>query len=371
MVLTTWLGRGNFGGVLQAYALQVALRSIGVRVITDNARPIVGSSRALGLLKARISRLSRGFAITQGEALRRSQVELDRFVREKIDTRPLYGIRRTPRLSDISDVDTFIVGGDQVWRPNPWLDSYFLSFLSEYSNFRRVAYGVSFGTDSFTKQEYDRLASYRSLARRFSSISVREVSGVRLCSELWDVSAQWVADPVLLLPADYYRDIAASQITSSTKPKLLSYVLDASQQKRAIISVLSQDLHLPSISVCPQEVPSTRAFRQNPKQWMRPSMEKWLGEFASSDFVVTDSYHGVILSLLFHKPFVAFGNSQRGMSRFESLLGHVGLSSRLVTDRSELSLPLADIDWPTVQNSLDQLIKRGWTFLRHSLNVTN
>jgi polysaccharide pyruvyl transferase WcaK-like protein len=61
-----------------------------------------------------------------------------------------------------------------------------------------------------------------------------------------------------------------------------------------------------------------------------PPLEEWLSGFADADFVVTDSFHGCVLAILFHKPFIAMGNGQRGMARMRSLLEMFGLDQRLV-----------------------------------------
>ncbi|QCV87443.1 polysaccharide pyruvyl transferase family protein [Acidipropionibacterium jensenii] len=367
MILTTWLGRGNFGGVLQAYALQVALRSIGIEAVTDSTHPVVNRVRPIGLIKSEISGLSRGIAMTRAEARRRSHLELDRFIKEHMVTDTLFGVSGKPRRSVLQSFDTLVVGGDQVWRPNPWIESFFLDFVAGSEEYNRFAYGISFGTDKFTPDEISKFSRLRPLAREFRNISVREDMGVGLCAELLGVHAQWVADPVLLLSPDHYRDLCSAWLMTNTGSGLLSYILDDSALKSAIVSDVAGAVGMNATSVSPPDVPSGRAYQHDPSHWIKPSMEAWLGAFANCEFVITDSYHGVVLALLFHKPFIAIGNRKRGLSRFESLLDHVGLRSRLITDRSELSFPLPEIFWTDVQDSLDVLINRGWEFLRNSV----
>ena len=63
-----------------------------------------------------------------------------------------------------------------------------------------------------------------------------------------------------------------------------------------------------------------------------PPVDDWLYNIQRAKFVVTDSFHGTVFSILFNKPFISIGNSKRGLARFQSLLGRFGLEDRLVQD---------------------------------------
>lgn len=60
------------------------------------------------------------------------------------------------------------------------------------------------------------------------------------------------------------------------------------------------------------------------------SEEAWLGGIISSDFVVTDSFHGMCIAVIGQKNFVALCNENRGATRFQSILKILGLEDRLI-----------------------------------------
>ena len=101
-----------------------------------------------------------------------------------------------------------------------------------------------------------------------------------------------------------------------------------------------------------------------------PPIEDWLAGFMDARCVVTDSFHGCVLSILFHKPFVAVGNSRRGMARLESLLGMFGLDMRLVQGidpEDDGEFFLSDPDWASVDEILENERVKSVRFLQEGL----
>ena len=99
---------------------------------------------------------------------------------------------------------------------------------------------------------------------------------------------------------------------------------------------------------------------------VQPPVEQWLRSFRDAEYVVTDSFHACIFSILFRKPFVAIGNPKRGMSRFRSLLGMFGLADRLVLSPED-SFSDADIDYDKVYRRLETLRGKSLAFLENNL----
>src|SRR5690606_8307050 len=103
-----------------------------------------------------------------------------------------------------------------------------------------------------------------------------------------------------------------------------------------------------------------------------PPVEEWLQSFDDAAFVLTDSFHGCIFSIIFNKPFIAVGNTKRGISRFESLLKHFGLSERLVypSDRIDGKLLLQTIDWDAVNHIRQTQVDLAEAFFKKSLGLS-
>jgi polysaccharide pyruvyl transferase WcaK-like protein len=272
------------------------------------------------------------------------------------------------------DFDAVIVGSDQVWRPrySPSILNFYLDFLVDIkSPAKRLAYAASFGVD-FWEYPDDITEKCKVLAKQFDAVSVRERSAVELCNAFLGISATWVVDPTLLLePSDY--DVLIS-ICGKSKNKgcVLSYVLDPAEEKRSIADMAGEILGADIFFVKPDySIEQVRAVHID--QCCLPSVEKWIQAFYEARFIVTDSFHGTIFSILFNKPFIAIGNSARGMARFESLLLQFGLEKRLVESRNEVTRQLIEekIDWDSVNRLREQYAEEGRVFIKNALNGEN
>ena len=51
-----------------------------------------------------------------------------------------------------------------------------------------------------------------------------------------------------------------------------------------------------------------------------------------AEYVLTDSFHGMAFSIIFEKQFLVVGNKRRGLARFTSLLGELGITERLIVN---------------------------------------
>ena len=210
---------------------------------------------------------------------------------------------------------------------------------------------------------------YAALLKKFSFVSVREYSGVEICRREFGVEAKVVLDPTMLLPRTDYDKIADSYSSSaSEKPYCFEYVLDKTQFKDSVANALSQNLNVPRISILPKGNISDSTSKA--EDCVLPPVEEWLNGIRNAKFVVTDSFHGTVFSILFHTPFCVLGNKRRGATRIKSILGMFGLESRFV-DSSEQnvieSVVNAEIDWQKVDSILAEKREMSLTLLRNAL----
>ena len=103
-----------------------------------------------------------------------------------------------------------------------------------------------------------------------------------------------------------------------------------------------------------------------------PTVEEWLKGFHDAEFVFTDSFHGCVFSIIFNKPFIAFGNEGRGMARFYSLLKMFGLDELLITSLDQFTPELVDraisrFSDNSIQQRLNELRKESYEFLKSAL----
>ena len=263
-----------------------------------------------------------------------------------------------------TDYNAYIVGSDQVWRP-AYNDLYntFLQFTDNW-NVKRVAYAASFGTD---KKEYteEQINSCKALVRNFDAVSVREKSGVELCSDYFGIKANYVLDPTLLLNKEDYISLANIGTEVNCEGKLFVYILDSSEEKRELVAETERLMNLTSFSV-----KAKNDYKYAPlADRVQPPVELWIRGIMESEYVITDSFHGCAFSILFNKPFIVLGNAERGMARFNSLLSQFCLMDRLILTKADLNNILQkSINWNNVNYILYQSRMSSLNFLRDSLS---
>lgn len=362
----------NYGGILQAYALQETLKSMGHRpILIDNSGtiklPILTKYYRYAVRTAKNILLNSNLTIRYDKEhnypIKVMRQHTYRFLKKYISRIDLQG---SYTLLKKSRFDAIVVGSDQVWRPRYFwhapLSDAFLAFAKDW-DIKRISYAASFGSEEW---EYtpEQTAECGDLLRRFDAVSVRESSAVSLCKEHFNVDAQHVLDPTMLLDASHYITLFQQAKTPVSEGDLMCYILDSSKEKEALVRSVASTFSLTPFSVNSKyEVPDAPL-----EEKIQPPVEKWLRGFYDAKYVITDSFHACVFSILFKKPFIVYGNKHRGMARFQSLLSIFGLEDRLVTTPEEASTVVSrPIDWDTVYTRLDEWRQKSRDFLTAAL----
>lgn len=324
----------NYGGILQAYALQKVLIRMGHEVIL-----IDGGIHRLPIWRIIASSIKR-FVVSLGKNSNQlfSSFYIRKFVRKNVYFLP------KDEFVEENTFDAIIVGSDQVWRSlyTKDIEYYYLDFAKEWKN-KKIAYAVSFGVD-YWDYSMEKTELCRQLASNFDYISVREESGIDLCKNYLNVDAAMMIDPTLLLSANEYKSIAAKNRTKVSKG-ILAYILDETIEKNEVLINLSKTIRM--------EYHLLNKLTSFMKQYL--PIEYWVDSFANAQYVFTDSFHGCVFSIIFNVPFVVYGNKERGMTRFYSLLKMFGLEGRLIHSIDEFSKAIdTPIDWEQVNENLQK-----------------
>ena len=338
----------NYGWALQAFALQTFLKKNGFDAIYIYRRWDNSPTDVFSRLK--------------------------RFIYFKLFVSPFYSFFEshikhtrpyisTPDIEKVVDeygLNTVIVGSDQVWRLRYTYSlkfNFFLDFVKNAS-VKKIAYAPSFGHDKWEGNDVD-TGNVKQLLKMFDAISVREKSGVKICKDSFDADAKFVADPTLLLDAEDYNFILSKE-NIFNKPTISTYILDSCDSKDDLIQ-----------SIAKKENASVRHLFPLRKKYTRfkTSVEDWLRSIRDAKFVVVDSFHGMVFSILFKKPFVAIVNKDRGAERFETLASVLGLESRLIYDLENVDASLFDeqINYSIVDEKLAAFRKSSADFLLEAL----
>jgi polysaccharide pyruvyl transferase WcaK-like protein len=362
----------NYGGILQAYALQKVIKSLGHDVITIdrkyNTYPKyrILLSRWKNSILQKVNRLDR--VIFSEKELQLVAQNSSEFISNHI------------KLSEIIDTDkkiithfkkniydSVIVGSDQVWRPrySPNIYNFFLDFLKGTQT-KRIAYAPSFGSDQWEFNS-EQTEICKELINQFDAISVREDSGILLCEKYLKVTPKLVLDPSFLLSKQTYIDLIKNK-NLNNKKGLFTYVLDRNTEKANIINKVSEKLNLAEFNNQPKE------SIKNPKSnnvvdYIYPPVEGWLNGFYQADFIVTDSFHGTVFSILFNKPFIAIANEERGIARFKSILKQFNLQHRLVFNATDITPVLLQekLDYNSINTRLENLKIETLIFLKNAI----
>ena len=268
---------------------------------------------------------------------------------------------------------TFVVGSDQLLNNNLYQSfSRFVQLDWVRSNRRKIAYATSFGTDYIWGSDDDR-AELSHFLRQFDFISVREETGKTILADFFGVNAQWVLDPVFLLDLEHYQTLTSTgKLPIPTEPYLFAYLLDIKEDDRPVLELWSKKTGLPIHTVADAAPPEHQVkIVPSSASSERVYLEDWLGHISGSSFVLTDSFHGMCLAIIMHKPFVALSNIARGAVRFQDILRRLGLEERLCGSLQELPEKLhllnEPIDFDGVEQRLARLRKDSLSWLKNAL----
>lgn len=361
----------NFGGIIQLYALQKTLQKAGHQVVLidfPNEWNVKNPQKALLYLTRFIKKYILRKPITikidkkYNHDLQLITQNTSKFINKYI---------QRIVISDFSELqpsqfDALVVGSDQVWRPkyfNRAIENAYLSFAKDWK-IKRISYAASFGTD---KWEYtlEQTVICSQLLQLFDGVSVREDSGIKLCNKYLKSDAIQVLDPTMLLEKEDYISLIEAANLPQSPGDFFCYILDKTPEKDEIISQLSKHYHLTSFEV--------NAKYSDPKakieERIQPAVEQWLRAFYDAKLIFTDSFHACVFSIIFNKPFIVFGNKERGMSRFDSLLEMFELKRRFILDSKDIiKIVNYPINWDKTTAKLLTMQQQSLTFLYDHLN---
>lgn len=367
-ILTLEIG-SNYGGILQAYALQTILQRLGHTVVVLQRSPSVKYLRPKWQMPlAYTLRLIRKICKNRWETIFKEQKI---FHEKSVVCRNTYNwikhhinIYYIDALNEeiIHEFNAILVGSDQIWRKPYFLNSWLtpiknamLAFTKDTS-LKKFAYAASFGMDNVSDYSPKDILECRKALKLFDFISVREDSGVDICKDIFGVESKQILDPTMLLTKEHYLALINQfEETKFISPgDMFCYILDDSDFKTSIINHIVETYKMKPFHVNAD----VNNLRLPAKNRVQPPVERWLKGFRDAKLVITDSYHGCVFSIIFGVPFLAIGNSGRGMSRFQSLFNLFHLQERLITPpiaKTILSRGMSEKNnqWDTYLNNIN------------------
>ena len=183
------------------------------------------------------------------------------------------------------------------------------------------------------------------------------------------MEAWQVIDPTMLLASETYENLVKKDNLPERKQNLLTYILDNNPDIKNLTARIEKKTGLKSFSTMPENL-----FRfvgeEGIESCIAPSVTNWIKGFMDAKFVLTDSFHGTVFSIIFNKPFFALGNTKRGMTRFSSLLRTFDLENRLLTE-NDLNIDKkiqTPIDYKKVNEIWEKKREEAIAFLNEALD---
>lgn len=368
-IITFWDSSDNYGQIMQCFALQHYLRLQGHRPFLIRFSPAPHRDGRLKRL-ARILRPSHVISyIAYRRALRAGAAfdakhprafgafrERHLVLSERI-YRSLEELRR-----ERWDADALICGSDQIWSPSPNIDSYFLRFAP--ITMPKIAYATSFGRSVLPEPYAARLTS---LLKEFRAVGLRETEGATLCREAGYARAELVCDPTLLLDRAYYLRTILGKEQVATGDHGFFYLINWPTQ----IPLDEIRRHAAQHGQPIRFFPAHGLELDGTEPYGDLTIESWLESIASARWVVTNSFHGTVLAILQHRPFVTLplcGSSESMNGRIRTLLERLGLADRMYTGERPIDeLLTSPIDWDETDRLLAEFRASSERFLADAL----
>lgn len=362
---------GNFGGMLQAYALHSVLKNMGYHpfILDRDLKHKTGKRDKIRNLWFYIRRLIASCPLNFPLPFFIERRAGKKFQNLKSADLNIVHLSQLEKIREKNTIQ-WVIGSDQVWRGiyARWicdLSYFFLDFVPERERLHSISYAASFGSDAWegSSQETE---ICKELIHDLKAVSVRENSGIDICRNVFQTKAVQMPDPTFLLtPKEYDALIESSKTEKCSCDYIASYVLDTSELTLSAIQNVSKLLSLPLQHIMPI------ASAKKRKERFPMSVPQWLRYIRDCKYLITDSFHGCVFAIIFNKPFVCVGNEARGMARFNTLFKTFGLEHHLVHTISSKTLQKPatnDKDWENINAILSSERDRGLCFLRQNLN---
>ena len=362
----------NYGSQLQTYAMHQALLNLGVdnEIIRYKQNPIKQLKRALNpsffIMKGKSVVRNVSCKVKYPEISRGLAVRANAFEKFKLSH-----CKYSPNISERNVLEQYvtgykavILGSDQVWHPaNLEMDYFTLNFVP--NEIPKIAYAPSFGVSEIPRQQKKATKEY---LERFNAVSVREKSGAEIIRSLTGKNVQVVCDPTALLTREQW-DIVSSVNKYTDDKYIFCYFLGSNRKHREFANKVKKITGYKIIALQHlDELVKDDIYFGDIKPY-NVGPEDFVSLIANAEIVLTDSFHGTMFSIYYHKNFFTFSRFLENKkdstnSRIVSILDTLDLSKRhYTTEEKPESCLRCDINWNEVDDKLAEFRNTSLCYL--------
>lgn len=367
-ILTLYYHNYNYGGLLQAYALQKAIAKLGYQAKQISYRlesgyndwnPIKASIKKPVAYLYHWAKYGKWF---DQYMIRRKKFEAF------AETIPHTEVVTAQNISKLSNqFDYFVCGSDQIWNPIGWQPTLFFDFLPDDK--KRISYAASIARDELTEEEYAFIKTYLD---KFSAISVREnVSADMLNPKFPKLNVQAVPDPVFLLAEEEWRTLIP-KVNEKKVPYIFAYFLGENEENRQKAIQYAEDRKLKIRFASYLDYAQSGWDKKHPELVAPPmGVDEFLQDIANAELVLTDSFHAAAFSSILKTPFYALprfkAQDKTSMnSRILNLVQELEIPERY-TEELDTQYEWRESEWKNIESNLLRMKNCGLNYLQKAL----
>lgn len=351
----------NYGSALQSWALTQTLQKIGYNAkLVDYCPDILTDKDPLNPFENMWDKDEESHHMCEltMPAIRINYEKFDRFYHEQFHkTKKKYTSANFNEIIVDEQLDGFVCGSDTIFCPDEFGidDGYYANYECMRGN--SVAYAASFGDPHFTEESYQIL---NARLQNFKAFGLRENLMIPYVKDHTSVPVQNVIDPTLLLTSEDYDRIAESRIIQ--EKYLLLYARRYNPVMTEYAEKLAKENGWKIINI---SLRATNAERGH-QMYYEAGVEEFLSLVKYAKYVVTNSFHGMIFSVQYRRPFVVFSREQCD-TKIEELLALFGLCDRMLINGTESFREI--IDYNAVHSNIETARRESIQFLTMELNL--
>lgn len=355
----------NYGSALQTWAVYNTINRLGdgryEAVLIDYCPKIHLDKDILNPMKHMFDQDAESLhaCMVTLPAIRENYFKFDNFYNERFNkTATHYNYKNFEQLSENEGITKFVCGSDTIFCTlefHGFDDGYYANYPSMKGN--AISYAASFGDATFDDKTYPIL---NNRLQNFRALGIRENKFVPYIKEHVSVPCQKTIDPTLLLTSKDYDTIAVDRIIK--EKYILLYARRYNPKMFAYADKLAKENNFKIIDI------SLRAetLKDKHEPWYKAGVEEFLSLVKHAEFVVTNSFHGLIFAVQYRRPFAVFIREQAN-SKIDELLELFGLQHHMMINGDEF-LP-ATIDYDSVYNRIQVYREDSLTFFKNSINI--
>jgi len=349
----------NYGSMLQAYALQKTLNRLGysnkiINLRTKKQRDIYPMWR--NKPKTFKSLVKKILLFPYKNQVMRKYDLFENFLQNNLEL--------TEEYSDITDLehsipqaDVYISGSDQIWNTSTddFTDLYFLPFINDK---KKISYAPSFGPKNNIPTKYI------NHIKNFDILSVREKASADMLTHLLGRSVKTVLDPTLLLNSSSWLELTDTSLSKTGEDYVFIYSPGAGNEFTSFIKTFSRGSSLPLVSSNVFNI--RKLYFNNVKYQLDSGPVEFLNLIKNARFVIAESFHAVVFSILFKKPFAAFNGLKD--NRMNNILTMLDLKQTAIDENSKINIKSFDnIDFDNAISKLESFKNYSIDFLKEAV----